>query len=330
MDMTAWNSALNGGLRWLALGLVALAGLELLWLHRRGQGGYDWRETTASLGVMLGQQLSGVWTAALVLPVYGAFWTLRPWTVPLDQPWAWLLLGLGVEFFYYWQHRAGHELRWFWASHSVHHTVQHYNLSAAYRLGWPAGVSGLAFFYLPLAWLGFHPGAIFAMLALNLLYQFGLHTVLVPRLGWLEWVLNTPAHHRIHHASNPCYLDANYGGVLIVFDRWFGTFRAEQANEPPVYGLVQPLHSHNPVVIALHAWGELLRDLWQARSWGERWAYLVQPPGWQPQGGCTSRELQACGVAAAAAPVATTVSALLASSLPAEQRRAMPPTHRSG
>jgi len=187
--------------------------------------------------------------ALLIGPVYAAVWTLRLWEAPLDQVWTWALLFVGVEFIYYWQHRAGHEVRWFWASHSVHHSVTHYNLSAAYRLGWTAGFTGQALFYLPLAVLGFHPLAIFAMLGLNLLYQFGLHTTLVPKLGVLEAVLNTPSHHRVHHASNLDYLDANYGGVLIVFDRWFGTWRPERDDVVPVYGLVTPLRSHNPLVI---------------------------------------------------------------------------------
>lgn len=275
--------------------LVLLAGLELLLLRRRARRqpeaglNYDWRETAASLAVALGQRLSGMLTALLIGPVYAAAWTLRLWEAPLDQVWTWALLFVGVEFIYYWQHRAGHEVRWFWASHSVHHSVTHYNLSAAYRLGWTAGLSGQALFYLPLAVLGFHPAAIFAMLGLNLLYQFGLHTTLVPKLGVLEAVLNTPSHHRVHHASNLEYLDANYGGVLIVFDRWFGTWRPERDDVVPVYGLVTPLRSHNPLVIALREWAWLLRDVRQAQGWRQRLHYLVKPPGWP---GATTRDLR--------------------------------------
>ena len=133
-------------------------------------------------------------------------------------------------------------------------------------------------------WLGFAPKAVFAALALNLLYQFWLHAEWVPKLGWLEYVLNTPSHHRVHHASNTDYIDANYGGVLIVFDRLFGTFVAERPDLPCRYGLVKPLISNNPIRIAFHEWLNLLDDLRGARSWREAIGYLFGPPGWRPDG----------------------------------------------
>jgi sterol desaturase/sphingolipid hydroxylase (fatty acid hydroxylase superfamily) len=119
-------------------------------------------------------------------------------------------------------------------------------------------------------------------IGINLLYQFWLHAEWIPKLGWLEYVLNTPSHHRVHHAANPEYLDHNYGGVLIVFDRLFGTFVAERDDLPCRYGLVEPLRSNNPIVIAFHEWVALMRDLIRARTWGERWSYLFGPPGWRP------------------------------------------------
>jgi len=134
----------------------------------------------------------------------------------------------------------------------------------------------------PMIWLGFPPQAVFAALALNLLYQFWLHTEWVPKLGWLEYVLNTPSHHRVHHASNAGYIDTNYGGVLIVFDRLFGTFAAERHDLPCRYGLATPLISHNPIRIAFHEWLKIINDLRGARSPREAFGYLFGPPGWRP------------------------------------------------
>jgi sterol desaturase/sphingolipid hydroxylase (fatty acid hydroxylase superfamily) len=140
---------------------------------------------------------------------------------------------------------------------------------------------------------------VFAVVSLNLLYQFWLHADWIPKLGWLEYVFNTPSHHRVHHAANPEYLDANYGGTLIVFDRLFGTLIEERADLPCRYGLVKPLLSNNPFVINFHEWRALGRDLWQARSWRERLHYLFDAPGWRPEGrGTTTEDLRRAAVAA--------------------------------
>jgi sterol desaturase/sphingolipid hydroxylase (fatty acid hydroxylase superfamily) len=169
-------------------------------------------------------------------------------------------------------------MRWFWASHTVHHSPNELTLAAALRLGWTGKLTGTALFFAPLVWLGFPPQAVVACLALNLLYQFWLHATWIPKLGPLEWVLNTPSHHRVHHGSNPEYLDCNYGGVLIVFDRLFGTCVTEREDLPPRYGLTTPLHSYNPLRVALHGWQDLLRDLFAARGWRARLATLFGPP----------------------------------------------------
>jgi sterol desaturase/sphingolipid hydroxylase (fatty acid hydroxylase superfamily) len=262
--------------------LVLFAGIEI-WLGRRlRRGSFDWRESAASLAIALGQRVSGLASAGLIGGAYFWIWDHRLLTVPLDNFWAPPLLFVASEFCYYWQHRASHESRWFWASHAVHHSPRHLNFSAAYRLGWTAGFTGTGLFFVPLVLLGFHPLAVGAALALNLTYQFWLHTELIPKLGVLEWPFNTPSHHRVHHASNPEYLDANYGGVLIVFDRLFGTFVDERADIVSRYGLVKPLESHNPLRIAFHEWLAMARDLATASSWGERAAYAFGPPGWRP------------------------------------------------
>ncbi|CAN5245651.1 hypothetical protein BH10PSE17_BH10PSE17_29770 [soil metagenome] len=176
-------------------------------------------------------------------------------------------------------------MRLFWTSHLVHHSVEHLNLSAAYRLGWTSNLTGAGLFFVPLIWLGIEPTVVVVTMAANLLYQFWLHTELVPKLGPIEWIFNTPSHHRAHHASNPRYLDRNYGGILIVFDRLFGTFAEERADDPCRYGLVEPLRSGNPFRIALHGWFTLGRDIasdlrqghWRRLPWR-----LFAPPGWKP------------------------------------------------
>ncbi len=252
--------------------------LEVLIGRQSKKRVYSWRESLASLGVALGHRLSQSVFAFIPTGLVVFAWQHRMATVPLDRWWSIPLLFIGIEFFYYWHHRAAHEVRWLWATHAVHHSVQYFNLSAAYRLGWTGWLSGNILFFLPLCWLGSHPLALLAGLSLNLVYQFWLHSELVPKLGVLEWVLNTPSHHRVHHASNPQYLDRNYGGVLIVFDRLFGTVAEEQPTIPIRYGLTHPLHSHNPVTIALHEWYRLFQDLSTAKTWGDRWRIVFGSP----------------------------------------------------
>lgn len=276
-------------------GLVAvtaalLEGLVLTVLRRD----YDWRESLASLAITVVRRLIDAVPLAIAMP--GGFWLYdnRIVSPPLDAWWSWVLLALGLEFFYYWYHRAAHRVRWFWASHAVHHSPNAFNLSAAYRLSWTGRISGTMLFFLPLAWLGFPPQAIAAVFALNLLYQFWIHAGWIPRLGPLEGILNTPSAHRVHHAANLEYLDANYGGVLLVFDRLFGTYVPEREDLPCRYGLVSPLRSYNPVKIAFFQWQALVADLRCARGPREVLGYLFGPPGWKPDGpGDTTEALRA-------------------------------------
>ena len=205
-----------------------------------------------------------------------------------------LLLFVSLEFFYYWFHRSSHTVRWFWNTHSVHHSPNHFTLAAAYRLGWLGKFAGATIFFTPMALLGFEPTTILVALQLNLLYQFWIHAEWIPKLGGLEFVLNTPSAHRVHHASNPEYLDANYGGVLIVFDRLFGTYIAERDDVPCRYGLVTPVTTYNPVRINFQPWIGMAKDVASARSLGEAWMFLFGAPGWRPDGkGLTTAELRA-------------------------------------
>jgi sterol desaturase/sphingolipid hydroxylase (fatty acid hydroxylase superfamily) len=264
-------------LYWFFLGLILI---ELIVTAYRREHRYSWKESLASLGVAIGHVVTGAILKPFLLGALLWVWDHRLFNLPLTNAWSLLFLFVGIEFFYYWHHRAAHRIRWMWATHAVHHSAEHLNLSAAYRLGWTGLLSGNIIFFMPLLWLGFHPIAILTGLSLNLLYQFWIHTELVPKLGALEWFLNTPSHHRVHHASNRDYIDRNYGGVLIVFDRLFGTFAEESNKNPPVYGLTHPIRSHNPFVIALSEWVKLFQDLWTAPTWKERVKTIFYSPDW--------------------------------------------------
>jgi sterol desaturase/sphingolipid hydroxylase (fatty acid hydroxylase superfamily) len=263
------------GLLALVLGAATLEGLVQTFVRRVP---YDWRAFFASLGDAVGRRAVDALGLSIAAPVLAWAFAHRLQTLSLATPAAFALLFVGQELFYYGYHRAAHRVRWFWATHAVHHSPNELTLAAALRLGWTGKLTGSALFFAPLVWIGFPPTAVLATLAANLLYQFWLHAPWMPRLGPLEWVLNTPTHHKVHHASNPEYLDCNYGGVLIVFDRLFGTFVELRDDVPPRYGLTTPLHSHNPLRIALHGWIALARDLLAARGWRARLRTIFGPP----------------------------------------------------
>jgi sterol desaturase/sphingolipid hydroxylase (fatty acid hydroxylase superfamily) len=269
---------------WALPAVIVLATVEALVLTVVAKRAYNWRSWAASVTDALARDylVGAVVTVSLVAPLIGLAWAHRLTTVPLGGVASVALLFVGQELCYYWYHRAAHRVRWFWATHAVHHSPNEFNLGISYRFGVTGKIAGNSFFYVPLIWLGFTPQAVFTTLSLNLLYQFWLHTEWIPKLGWLEYVLNTPSHHRVHHASNAQYIDRNYGGVLIVFDRLFGTFAEERADVPCRYGLATPLRSNNPMKIAFHEWLKLLNDLYGARSLRECTFYLFGPPGWRP------------------------------------------------
>jgi sterol desaturase/sphingolipid hydroxylase (fatty acid hydroxylase superfamily) len=269
--------------------VVVISMIEALILMRRDRG-FDWRETRLSLLDLVGRRIAQLIPFSLAGPAMAWAWSHRLFTMPLDGAAAFALLFLGQEFCYYWYHRAAHRMRFFWATHQVHHSPNQLTLSTSYRLGWTGKLTGTGMFFAPLVWLGFPPGAVFATLSINLLYQFWLHTTWIPKLGWLEYVFNTPSAHRVHHASNLCYLDRNYGGVLIVFDRLFGTYAEERENEACVYGLVKPLRDESLLQIEFHEWRALARDMLASRNPVTALKLLLMPPGWSPDGRGTSTE----------------------------------------
>jgi sterol desaturase/sphingolipid hydroxylase (fatty acid hydroxylase superfamily) len=206
----------------------------------------------------------------------------RIFTVPFAW-WAWILLLFIEDLVYYWFHRISHENRFFWASHVVHHSSQKYNLSTALRQTWSGGF--LAFvFWLPLPLLGFHPVMILAQMSISLIYQYWIHTELIKKMPhWFELIFNTPSHHRVHHATNPQYLDRNHAGIFIFWDKWFGSFEPEV--EKPTYGLVKNISSFNPLYVAFHEWIAMFKDVFTSKiSFVNRLKYLIKPPGWKHDG----------------------------------------------
>ena len=244
---------------------------------------HDARETAASFVIAIGNRIVRTLEAAILAVPFFLAYEYRLFDIDLTSAMSWVGLFLLLEFVYYWHHRASHTVRWLWATHSVHHSPTRLNLTAGIRLGWTGAISGHFLFYVPLALIGFHPLAIAAVLGANLGYQFFIHSELVPRLGPLEWILNTPTHHRVHHASNETCLDTNYGGTLIVFDRLFGTFAAPPENEPLRYGLVGREPTNNPIAIVFGELVSMFAYLRSAKSgWGGRLSILFGPPRAKP------------------------------------------------
>ena len=277
----------------IVLPATVLASLIEAWILSRN-GPFDWRELGVSLinfvvrnAVLIALPLS------IATPVFQFAWEHRLTTIALQSWQAFALLFLGEELCYYWFHRASHRIRWLWANHSVHHSPNELNLSASYRSAIFGKLAGEGVFFAPLVWLGFPPHLVLMTVALNLVYQTWVHVTWIPKLGWLEYVLNTPSAHRVHHAANLDYLDANYGGVLIVFDRLFGTYREERDDLPCRYGLVHPQTSRNWLRVEFDQWRGLFIDLSRAHSIKAFLGFLLAPPGWRPDGpGETTEELR--------------------------------------
>lgn len=264
-------------------GFVALLLLEVLlstWDHRDL---FKAKDTLASLSMGIGNVAVGLVTKGMVFAAYTFVHTFALFEIGFAA-WAWVLLFLLEDLTYYWFHRVSHECRLFWASHVVHHSSEYYNLGTALRQTWTGSFYTFVFWlWLPL--LGFEPIMVMTLQSVSLIYQFWIHTEVVRRLGPLEKILNTPSHHRVHHSSNARYLDRNHAGILIIWDRLFGTFVEEHPHDPPVYGLTKNLDTYNPFRIAFHEWIDIWRDARQPGLTGrERWMYVFGPPGWSHDG----------------------------------------------
>ena len=259
-----------------------LIGIELLFARHEKKQVARLNDAIADLSTGVLQQLTGIFTKTLTFAGYAAIFQ---WGRVLDidgravATWIWGFLA--VDFCYYWFHRFSHESNFAWAAHVVHHQSEEYNLSVALRQGALQPFISMVFYW-PLALIGLPPGTFLALSSFNTLYQFWIHTQTIGRLGFFEWFLNTPSHHRVHHGCNPQYIDRNHAGTLIIWDRMFATFEPE--GEEVIYGVTKPLKSWNPIQANLH----YFRYLWQltGRAAGVRDKFLVwiKPPGWLPAG----------------------------------------------
>ena len=259
------------------LGEIVLA--RLGWLKAR----YETKDTAVSLVMGLFSTLSGLPVAALT--VAAGLWAYqhRLFTIPVSSPLAWVAIFFLEDLTYYVFHRISHERRFWWASHVNHHSSQHYNLSTALRQTWTGGVAGTWLLWIPLSLLGFPPWMVAIEKGISLVYQYWVHTEAIGRLPrWFEAVFNTPSHHRVHHARNPRYLDRNYAGILIIWDRMFGTFQPELPEEACRSGLVHNLGAFNILRVAFHEWIAIAQDL--VRQPRHALGWLFGPPGWSPDG----------------------------------------------
>jgi alkylglycerol monooxygenase len=266
---------------------LLLIALEFFWSRRAsarvtGDKAYRLNDAINSISLGILSQVSGVLTKALSVGIYtlvfGAV-AIYP-NLEFWKTWYGVLLALVFyDLCYYWLHRAGHVVALFWAAHVVHHQSQHYNLSTALRQTSSGAFFGWVF-YLPMALAGVPP-LIFGIVALiDLLYQFWVHTEQVGKLGWFDRVFCSPSNHRVHHAVNDPYIDKNYGGILVLWDRWFGTFREE--NEACIYGTRGALNSWDPLWANAEVYWGLAKDSWATRRWSDKLRVWLKPPGWQP------------------------------------------------
>lgn len=238
---------------------------------------YEIKDTAASLIMGIGNVIVGLFSKAMIFGLFTYLHQCAIFNIGYTW-WAWVFAFFADDISYYVFHRTSHECRLWWASHVVHHSSQRYNLGTALRQTWTGSLYSFVFWmWMPI--VGFPPVMILTMQAVSLLYQFWIHTELVDSMGPLEWVFNTPSHHRVHHGSNTEYLDKNHGGTLIVWDRLFGTFVPEQ--QPVVYGLTKNIETFNPLRIAFHEWVDIFRDLKSAHTWRDRWLTVFGRPGWK-------------------------------------------------
>jgi sterol desaturase/sphingolipid hydroxylase (fatty acid hydroxylase superfamily) len=282
---------------------VLLVIAEMVFARVTGRARFAFKDTFASLMMGLGSVVTGTLFAFVYLGFAGF---LRPYAL-MTIGWSWIAVGICFvldDLRYYWWHRASHRVRWLWADHVNHHSSQHYNLSTALRQPWGGILAPPSLlFTAPLILIGFPLPMIAFVHGVNLVYQFWIHTEAVDRFPrWFEAMMNTPSHHRVHHATNARYLDANYAGVFIVWDRMFGSFVAEARDDKPRYGIIGQIASFNPIKIALHGWVSLAKDLAGARSAREAALYLFAPPGWSPDGSRDTSETIKARFAAAQSP----------------------------
>jgi sterol desaturase/sphingolipid hydroxylase (fatty acid hydroxylase superfamily) len=245
-------------------------------------GNYSWKNTGVSTLLAIGHIITQAAAHGVIFGVIAAgVYAVRLTTIPISwNNWPSLVaLFLLTDLAFYIEHRLSHRVRLLWASHSVHHSTEQLVAAAAFRLSWTPILSGVFLFYLPIVWIGYDPVWVFGMASAGLTYQFFVHTELVKRIGWLDWFVNTPSAHRVHHASNPEYIDKNFGGVLMIWDHLFGTYQAERPDIKIRYGLSHPRSSAtNPFVIAYEELWRMLKEIRATNNWRERLRSVLGPP----------------------------------------------------
>lgn len=266
-------------------GFIVLMLIEIVVGWRTGRARYEGRDTATSLIMGLGSIVTGTLSAGFLFAVALFVWdNFRIFDLGSSWP-VFVVAFILDDLAYYWIHRFGHRMRWMWAAHVPHHSSQHYNLSTALRQTWTGPLTPSLLFRMPVYILGIHPSIMIFSAGLNLVYQFWIHTEAVGKMPrWFEAVMNTPSHHRVHHANNPRYLDSNYAGVFIVWDKLFGTYVPEDDNERCRYGLVQDIGTFNPIRVAVHEWVGIAKDMWAAKGIKNKALYLLAPPGWTHDG----------------------------------------------
>jgi sterol desaturase/sphingolipid hydroxylase (fatty acid hydroxylase superfamily) len=264
-------------------GFVLLLSIEAWFSYRENRDLYEKKDTFSSLALGIGNVIIGFGTKAMIFGLFTFLYQFRLFDLSASLWWYWVLLFFADDFSYYWFHRTAHNMNWFWASHVVHHSSERYNLAAALRQTWTGNATGSFLFWAWMPLAGFHPIWILFMQQISLIYQFWIHTETIQRLPRpLEFILNTPSHHRVHHGSDIKYLDRNHGGILIIWDRIFGTFQPEE--ERPTYGLTTNIGSFNPFVVAFKTWKELVEKARRSGSFKNAFNYFIQPPGWSHDG----------------------------------------------
>ena len=245
------------------------------------RAGYQARDARASISMGLFSIVTTAFWKFLALLGYAALYSyVAPWHLPVDKWYTWVVLILGVDLLFYTYHRIAHRTRIIWATHQSHHSSEYFNFATALRQKW--NNSGEILMWLPLPLLGMPPWMVFCGFSVNLVYQFWVHTERIDRM-WrpFEFVFNTPSHHRVHHGYDPEYLDKNYGGILIIWDRLFGTYQDE--THRPHYGLTKSVHTYNIWRLQTHEYAAIARDVRAARRWRDKLGYVFRPAGWVPE-----------------------------------------------
>jgi sterol desaturase/sphingolipid hydroxylase (fatty acid hydroxylase superfamily) len=270
--------------------VLEAAALRFLEDDEPNSNGYEIRDTRTNLLMGLGSLVVNGTARVFALLAYSALYVLAPVHLDAHRWYTWVFALLIVDLLFYTEHRAAHRVRILWAAHQAHHNSRRFNLSTAVRQKWNPWWELIVWVPLPL--MGIAPWLIFTTFSINLIFQFFVHTERIDRM-WrpVELVFNTPSHHRVHHASDPDYLDKNYAGMLIVWDRLFGSY-AEETHRP-TYGLTKNIASHNPFRLQYHEYAAIMRDVRRSASWRERFGYLFAPPGWTPKHTAVADDRQA-------------------------------------